>query len=201
MRSLLGLSAIALLGASIGACGSTGKGARPASTVASGATVASSVGTTPAGTSTESGLSKEAQRFERTGPPGTAADTRAVGVVVKRFYATVAANDGARACKLLYAPLRNAMAEDYGTYGPSYMHGKSCAEVMTKVFKHRKGTPTTNVTTIEVTGLRMKGKEAAALLHSPAMALGEITIIREGSKWTILTLLGQSFSTQTAKPS
>lgn len=170
--------AIVLFGLGLSACGGAGRGASPSASLSSH------------GESAGSGSSEPAA-YEGYGPKDEA-DEQKVAAIVERYYAAAAADDGAKACSMLYSHMANSVAEDYGQPpGPPELRGKTCAVVMSKVFKHRDGQPTADLTAITVIGMRTnKDNEALALLRSPAMAFGEISLHRQGSSWKILQLLG-----------
>jgi ketosteroid isomerase-like protein len=68
------------------------------------------------------------------GHPAGAADRRAITELVKRYYVLAAADDGAGACALLSAPIATSIPQTIGTGGPWYFRGRTCAEIMTKIF-------------------------------------------------------------------
>jgi hypothetical protein len=182
-RPLLALSAIALLGVSAGACGGVGKSTGSTSKTASDA---DKNRFTPA----------EIRYFQTSGQKAGEADTRAVTAAVKRYYAAANADDGARACRLLYPGVARAAPEDYGqSIGPRHLHGTNCATVLSLMFKYRGGRPATDLTAIEVTSVRLdKGGAAVALLRAPKMSLGEIELQREGGSWKVLQPIGNALT-------
>ena len=112
--------------------------------------------------------------------------------VVERYYHYAAADDGARACGLLSHSLEESVVEDWGEGGgASYLRGKTCAAVMEKVFRHVPGQSLASLAAVEVTGVRVQGDSGFALLHSPAMAHGEVAIKRYGRRWRLITLMGR----------
>lgn len=123
------------------------------------------------------------------GHAANATDRRAITVLVKRYYAAAAAGDGAKACPLIYSLQAEAIPEDYGqSPGPTYARGKTCAVVMSKIFKHSHGQVTG---TVEVTDARVSGSEAHALFGSSTIPASSILLRREHGAWKIDALLGQ----------
>jgi hypothetical protein len=123
------------------------------------------------------------------GRAASVAEERAVAAVVKRYYAAAAASDGAKACRLIYSTLREAIPEDYGQPpGPAYSRGKTCAVVMSKTFAHSHSQLVGGLT---VTGVRVEGREARVLLGSRTLPASFILVRRERGAWKISELLGQ----------
>jgi hypothetical protein len=122
------------------------------------------------------------------GNAASAEEERAVAAVVERYYAMAAAGDGSGACALLLPSLDKAVPSDYGQNGPSYLRpGKTCAAVLTLLFKHyhRQLAPG-----VAVTSVRIAGDQADALLGSTAFPASFIIVQREGSAWKVAQLLG-----------
>jgi predicted small secreted protein len=117
------------------------------------------------------------------------ADTHAITNVVERYYAAGTSDDGRVACSLLISNLARSAREDYGEgAGPSYLRGgKTCSAIMSTLFKHFRGElagPS------KVTGVRVKGNQAEALVGSRTMPASYIMLEREGRVWRIEELLG-----------
>jgi hypothetical protein len=123
------------------------------------------------------------------GHPADAADRQAVTIAVKRYYAAAAAQDATEACRLMDPAYASALPEDYGGGpGPAYLRGaKTCAAVLSLVFKraHRQ-----LQSTIEVTGVRVNGGHALALLGSATMPASYANLERKQGTWRIDTLIG-----------
>jgi hypothetical protein len=124
-----------------------------------------------------------------TGQAARPTEERAIAALVKRYYAAAAAGDGAKACRLIYSTLEEAIPEDYGQPpGPAYSRGKTCAVVMSKTFAHSHSQLAGG---FAVTGVRIEGKEARALLGSRTLPASFILLRRERGVWKINELLGQ----------
>jgi len=183
MRQLLVLLAAALLGAGgVTACGGAGNTASTVATVR--ATKAAPPG--------------QAYRYVNFGHEASRAQAQVIRALVKRYFAAVAANDGQRACALLYSPIARSVPEDDGKSPPAppEQRGTTCAAVMSLMFKYRRGQPTADVTAIEVTHVRIEGSEAIALLHSKTLALGEISAFHNKGGWQIGQFLGSALSSR-----
>lgn len=123
------------------------------------------------------------------GRAASGAEERAIAALVKRYYAAAAASDGAKACRLIYSSIEEAIPEDYGQPpGPSYSRGKTCAVVMSKTFAHAHSQLAGG---FAVTGVRVEGREARALLSSRTLPASFILLRRERGAWKISELLGQ----------
>jgi hypothetical protein len=123
------------------------------------------------------------------GHAAIAAERRAIAALVKRYYAAAAASDGAKACPLINSALEEAIPEDYGQPpGPAYARGKTCAVVMSKLFEHAHSQL---AGAFEVTGVRVEGREARALLGSRAVPASFVSVKRERGAWKIGALLGE----------
>jgi hypothetical protein len=123
------------------------------------------------------------------GNAAIAAERRAIAALVKRYYAAAAASDGAKACPLIYSTLEEAIPEDYGQPpGPAYARGKTCAVVMSKLFGHAHSQLAGR---FEVTGVRVEGREARALLGSSTVPASFVVVKRERGAWKIGALLGE----------
>jgi hypothetical protein len=172
---------IALLGASVGACGNADKRTRSASqssasaAIAGGAAARTASATTPAQShlSTDSDNDNDNPGHSRYdsddrpvlyfGHAASAADGRAIAGLVKRYYAAGAASDGAAACSLIYSLVAESVAEEYGQSPP--LRGRTCAVVMSKLFKQRHRELVADVAGLEVTRVRISGDHGLALLR------------------------------------
>jgi hypothetical protein len=126
------------------------------------------------------------------GPSASAADKRAIAVIVKRYYRVAAAGDGAKACAMMYTVLSDVVPEDFGSaYGPSYMRGKTCPVVMSRLFKHSHAKLVAQLRgTLEVADVRIKDNRAFVLLGSTTMPASELFVHREHGVWKIDSMLG-----------
>lgn len=126
------------------------------------------------------------------GRAASAAQTGTITAVAKRYYTAVADDDGASACSMLTSSLGKTVAEDYGhgSAGPAYLSaGTTCAATMTLLFKHLADQP---VGAVDVTGVRVKGAQAEALLGSPTMLASDISLRREAGVWKVADLIART---------
>lgn len=122
------------------------------------------------------------------GRAASAAQARAITAVVKRYYATAAAGDGAAACSQLVPSLVKATPVVYGQFGAFYLRGaKTCPGVTARLFKHFHGQLAHPV---HVTSVRVQGDNGLALFGSRTMPASYMTLMREGGAWKITRILG-----------
>lgn len=203
MRSLFALLAIALLGVGVGACGGTSHASNRYLNDGDHDPIGDEDGDNSSDTDNDAPrdyqpVINESGRYHDAddsmtlayGHAAGPADTRAVVALVKRYYAAAAAGDGKSACSMILPSLVKAVPEDYGKLGPQYLHGgKTCEAVLSLLFEHfhsKLAAP------IGVTGVRIEGKQAYALLGSATMSASYITVQREHGAWTINQLLGST---------
>lgn len=183
MRHICALTAAVMVATVLADCG--------------GATKAANLATTPATSPAKSEIastytpSPEAKAITEYGHEASHADQKAITALVNRYYDDGAADDGAGACGLIYSPLSESVAEDYGqSPGPAYLSGKTCAVVMSKLFLHPPSQPPSDLATTQVTGVRVMGRKGYALLRSKAIPAGYIAVERELGAWKVGTIIG-----------
>ncbi len=171
MKSLLALLTIALLSLGAAACGSSNKH--------TGLTT-DEVGTPKAFDSDDAPV-----RFY--GHEADAADRQAITALLTRYYAVAARGDGAEACPMIDSLIAETIAEDYGEL-PA-LRGKTCTTVVSKLFAQHHQQLTVDSATLEVTGVRVEGGRALALVRfAKAPVPDYIAVHREGSVWRIWEL-------------
>lgn len=197
MKTLMALLTMVLLSVSVGACGGTSKGVSSAVRPAPDAVAITGTPTTSGSRGPKPIRVRKAyanNQIRTYGHVAGATDRQAVTTLVKRYYATAVAGDGAKACTMIYSTLEEAVPNDYGKPpGRPELKGKTCAVVLSKLFRDRREQPTTDLTTIQVTGVRVDGDRGFALLRSRTMPAGEIGVERETGEWKIDSLLGNEF--------
>jgi len=107
-----------------------------------------------------------------------------------RYYTAAATTDGATACSMLTSAFAASVVEDYGhgSAGPLYLKAaRSCAEVMTLMFRHAAPELTAP---LEVIAVRVGGSEALVLVGSKVFPARQMIAQREGGGWRVATLLG-----------
>jgi hypothetical protein len=212
-KPLLALFAIAAIAAGVCACGGASTGTQSASHASSSAAPSSSTAATGASnnTSTTDYTKADSDKDNDIGAPhddtnnnseldfghaANAADKRTVTALVKRYYATALAGDGAKACSMIYSTLAEAVPEDYGQPpGPLYMRGaKTCPAAMALLFKHFHTLLTLEVPKLEVTRVRLIEHHGYALLSFGELPEREILVAREGRVWTMNGLFDSELS-------
>lgn len=123
------------------------------------------------------------------GHPASAADARAVAVVVKRYFAAAARDDGALGCTLLYSPSAESIAQTLGGPGGSPgLQGSTCAVVMTKLFarEHRRF----RAAAVKVTAVRVSFSRGAVQFRFGDDRATLYTLVhRERDAWKMYDLL------------
>jgi hypothetical protein len=119
-----------------------------------------------------------------------AADSRQITALIKRYYATAAAEDGTKACSMIYSTYAEAIPEDYGTSppGPAYARGTTCPAVLTLVFKHFHNEIAARLPKLKVSRIRISEHQGVAILSFPGMSEREIRLSREGHTWKVIAL-------------
>jgi hypothetical protein len=207
MKSLPTLLAIALLGVGVAACGSAGRDASQASSAAQSATTYTPPSTAPSKAPPAPVQSRaDGDHDNDTGAVGDdtnnnsvldfghaagTSDKQTITALLKRYYAAAAAEDGARACSMLYSTLAEAVPEDYGQSPPGqpYMRGTTCPAVMTLLFKHFHPQITLELPRLDVARVRLIEHHGLAVLHFGAMPERKIAVAREGHTWKVEALL------------
>jgi hypothetical protein len=114
----------------------------------------------------------------------------AISRIVKRYYAAAMAGEGAVACSMLLPAYAHSIPEDYGQDGgPSYLHGgKTCAAVMSMLFKHSHEELAEAVYIAEV---RVDHATAQVVLASRKMRASSISLTHGTGSWKVQEMLGQ----------
>lgn len=121
------------------------------------------------------------------GHAASPADRRTIAAVVKRYYAALAAQDGARTCALLLAVVAESVPEEI--YGPSGLtSGMTCTEVASELSAESHPQLVAEDHTLRVIGVRVRRRLASALLRFSGRSARHILLYREGGAWKIGTL-------------
>lgn len=194
-RPPLALLSSALLGLGVCACGGSSTSAQSASRAASsGSTAKTSPNTSSSAADGDKdndiGAPYDDKNNDRElsfGHAAGASDKRAVTALVKRYYATALAEDGASACSMIYSTLAEAVPEDYGQVpGPLYMRGaKTCPAALVLLFKHFHTQLAVEVPKLAVTRVRLIEHHGFAFLSFGALPERKIGVAREGHTWKI----------------
>ncbi len=122
------------------------------------------------------------------GHAADATDQRISLALVTRYFALAATGDGAKACSLLVPFIAESVAENDG-HSPA-LRGKTCAVVMSKLFKlHHRSLAEKNAT-LKAIEVRVESDRALVVLEFPTIPeVRQITERRVGSTWKLLDLL------------
>jgi hypothetical protein len=125
------------------------------------------------------------------GHAATPEQRRALTAVLERYFAAVAKEDGRLACALLTPAYASSLPEDYGrkAAGTYVVGAKTCAAVLTGVFRHEHAML---AAPIEVIDVRVNGAQAIALDGSTTMPARQLDLARQGRQWRIEGILGTS---------
>jgi hypothetical protein len=186
MRPLLAPLAVVLLSTGAFACGGTNKntGSTPSTTAPNGVSPVRNL-------EDDNDGDNDNELVRSFAPEASAADTRTVTALVKRYYAAAYADDGATACSLLYTPLAKVIANEYG-HSPDTqaLHGKTCAAVLSKLFKQEHRRLAAEVAIMKVSTVRVSGNNGLVMLYfSGTRPERYFAVEREGGIWKMDTLL------------
>jgi hypothetical protein len=202
--SLLALLAIAVFGFGLTACGSTktSTGSTPPVTTDAVTSSSTPVAVPPAPIQSKADADKDndlgaAEEDTRNsgvldyGHAASVSDQRAVTKLLKRYYAAAAAENGAAACMMIYSTLAESVAEDYGHTppGPEYSHGRTCPEVMTRMFAHFHPQLALELPKLQVAHVRLVEHHGLVVLSFGTLPERQIGVAREGHTWKVETLL------------
>jgi hypothetical protein len=217
---LLVVMAIALLGLGMVACGGTSSQAGATSKTSSSQSVSSVAATSgvaskslSSDTQTEPAIQEDRDKdFEAHSRDGyydhddyntpnypyaaSASDMRDVAALVKHYFAAAVAEDGGRACSLIYSLFAETVPETYGLppTGTAALHGTTCGQVVTKLFKMNHRQLVAELATLEVSSVRVNGNRGLALLHFNGIHARSINVHRERGVWKINGLLDTEVS-------
>jgi hypothetical protein len=124
-----------------------------------------------------------------------AAETRVVSALVRRYLAVAAAMDGAKACSMILASVARMVPTVLGGVGePPYSRGRTCAEVLSKIFRFYRRQLAVEARVLRVLRVGVRGNKGLAVLTAKAM-LGfpdrVIALQREDGAWKIDGVLDQ----------
>jgi hypothetical protein len=123
------------------------------------------------------------------GHAADAADRRSVTRLVTRYFAAAANADGASGCRMLTPLVAETVAERDG--GSPQLSGSTCAVVLSKLFARYHSALVEKQRTLMVTGVRVQGARALAILEFPTMPekIRQIDGRRVRGSWKLFELL------------
>jgi hypothetical protein len=123
------------------------------------------------------------------------AETRAAAVLVRRYLAAAAAGDGARACSMVFPTVAKTVPTVLGGVGePPYSHGKTCAQVVSNIFRFYRAQLNTENRVLGVSEVLVRGDKGTAMLAprgGSSFPRRVIELRRDGSVWKIDAVLDQ----------
>jgi hypothetical protein len=117
-------------------------------------------------------------------------DRRDIAALIERYYSQAVAQDGAAGCTMIVSGIAKSVPEDIGRPpGPPYLRGDTCAVVLSKVFKENRRQLMAYAASLRVTGVRVLGGRAVAILGFRALPGRDFHLLREGGAWKLESLL------------
>jgi hypothetical protein len=135
------------------------------------------------------------EEIEIYGKPASPSEWQAAAAFAKAYFTAAAAEDGAAACGLLVPSLAQGTGGNYEKPSdPSYLHGKTCAEVMRKLFKHRHKLMAAEAAGLEVTDVRVTPRTAFVLLAFKGIRERRFMgVERYGKGWKLEALIDSQY--------
>jgi hypothetical protein len=124
------------------------------------------------------------------GPAADPQERQAVVALIKRYYAAAAADEGARACSMLYPLVAEAIVEEHrpGKGAPA-LRGSTCARVAGKVFAARHRELVADASSLRIGWVQLQARQAVTLAHfGPAREL-IVRVHRAHGGWQMNALL------------
>ena len=125
------------------------------------------------------------------GRAASAMEKKSITAVVRRYYAAAVAADGARACSMLVTVVAEMVPEEISqASSPAGLRGKTCAAALSKLFEQRHSTLAANLTALDVTRVRVAGRQALVVLSfATTPEPRKMAVRREGGAWKVKELL------------
>lgn len=188
--SLLACSAV-VLALGVAACGTTSKS--PGS--ARGSSAASATGSTVLDSDRDNdspGSKGDTDNDDvlSFGMGADAADRVAIAALIGRYYAAAAAEKGASACAMLYWLAAEAIVEEHDrAQGGRPPLGRTCARIVSKLFKRRHRELVEDVAALEVSEMGVSGNRGLARVRFTATRERLVSVQRERGVWKMDVLL------------
>jgi hypothetical protein len=105
------------------------------------------------------------REIEVYGHPAGRADRLSVTAFARRYLAAASNEDGATACSMLLPNLAKSLVQHFGgPSAPNYLYGRTCAEILAKLFKHKHKQLVDEDFAFTVTAVRVAGDKAYGLM-------------------------------------
>jgi hypothetical protein len=122
------------------------------------------------------------------GRPADTGESQAIGALIANYYAAAAAMDGAKACRLLAPFVAEAVVERHGHV--QALRGKTCAAVISRLFKLNHGDLTTKRATLKVMRIGVEGNRSLIAVEFPTIPeMRQLSARRSNGRWGMLSLL------------
>jgi hypothetical protein len=123
-------------------------------------------------------------------------DRRAIEALIERYYAAALAEDGSRACSMLYSTIVEALPEDEGQSppGPPYARGTTCQAVLTHIFRHFHLQLSAEIAKLKVAAVRLTGRNGLVILSFGSLPERYLSVSREGRAWKVASSLDSELS-------
>jgi len=185
VREPLGMLITVLLGLGVTACGSSGVASRATGAATSVSAISSAHKTDR---DNDGDNNDDDGKVLAYGHAGSAAERRIAVSLAQHYFAAAAAEDGSHACRLLAPLLAESVAEVDG-HTPA-LRGRTCAVVMSKLFKVHHRLLAEKNASFEVIAVRARGDRMLAVLEFPPMPeVRQIEERRVDGVWRIFALL------------
>jgi hypothetical protein len=124
------------------------------------------------------------------GHRASGSDLRELRSLAERYYAAAAAQNGAAACLLIGAALREGLVEQHGgASGPS--RAGDCASVVAKLLRS-SGRSATELAGVAITGAFVEEGRGSVMLRLPDGEIRYLPVEREGGTWKVGSILDQA---------
>jgi hypothetical protein len=115
------------------------------------------------------------------------AEKQAIVATLREYYAVAAAENGAKACSMLDPVIVESVVEDYGH--TSELSGKTCAQVVTKLFVRDHATLAGENATFKIYAVRVNGRiELTVLSFASLPEVRQLSVRHEDGSWKVLGL-------------
>jgi hypothetical protein len=170
---------------------SSGASAPPSGTSSSSTSLGVPTGDQDGDSTNDKAFDKDDSFVTTFGHAANGADRKAITSLVTRYYAAIAKEDGAAACRLLFFVIVESAPETYGqtAFDATAGRGKRCGPVMSKVFKGNHAQLVAENRHMKVMAIRIEGKRAWVLLRFGPESVRRLIVYREGSSWKVGELL------------
>jgi hypothetical protein len=113
-----------------------------------------------------------------------AAEQRQIGDLIARYYAAAASGEGAAGCSMLYSLFAEGIVEDQGEED-AHAHGKSCAEILSRLFRRYRRQLTAARRRLRLTEARVEGPRGYAVLDLGEGIPFAMYLHRDSGRWTV----------------